>query len=263
MKIKARAAILTFLVLLMILLFSFCTGNESSKSLESRGKADEKILSIASASSLRFALSKISEEFEKESKARVIITFSSSGNLANQIKNGAPYDIFISANKLYVDQLSEEGFIESREKLLKGFIVIASRKSEVEINNLEDLRKKEIKKIAIANPEHAPFGFAAKEALERAGLWNELKDKIVYAESASQAMHYILTGNAEAGIIPLSLCTEELECVNISSELYSDVFLYLAIIKGSENKELAREFAAYLKSEKAREIFKDYGYELL
>lgn len=257
MKHKSKALILIFLVLIM--LSSFCTG----KSLAESKNEDEKTLSIAAASDLRFALKKISEEFEKENKARIIITFSSSGNLANQIKNGAPYDIFISANKLYVDELSESGFIESKKKLLKGFIVLAARKNGVKIENIEDLKNEEIKKIAIANPAHAPFGFAAKEALERAGIFEEIEDKIVYAESASQAMQYIITGNAEAGIIPLSLCTKELACTKISSELYTSIFLYSGIIKNSKNIELAKKFTEYLKSEKAENIFREHGYELL
>jgi len=229
---------------------------------------DKKELSVAAASDLRFSFTEIAESFEKEKNAKVILVFGSSGTLAAQIEKGAPYDLFFSANREYVEELKSEGMLEASfvGSYAKGFIVLAKKKnSSAELNDLEDLAKPEVKIIALANPEHAPYGRAAVEALKNRKIWAKVREKIVYAENIAQAEEYVSTGNADAAIIALSLAINnaDLTYVSIDPELYSPIAQYFGAIKNSKNKEIAQEFLEYLKSEKAKEVMRKYGYEHL
>jgi len=229
---------------------------------------NKKELSVAAASDLRPALTEISGSFEKEKDARVILTFASSGTLTGQIESGAPYDVYFSADRNYIEELKNKGLLESSliKNYARGFIVLAKKRDSItEITGLDGLLNSEVKVIALANPAHAPYGKAAVEALKNSGMWDNVKEKVVYAENAAQAEQYISTGNADAGIIALSLAlnNDRVEYVRIDQALYSSVIQSFGIVKNSKNRETALEFIEYLRSEKAKEIMKKYGYDTL
>ncbi|MFN0298814.1 MAG: molybdate ABC transporter substrate-binding protein [Burkholderiales bacterium] len=170
----------------------------------------EKALLIAAASDLKFALPPIVSRFESEFAQRVAVTLGSSGNMARQIQQGAPFELFFSADEALVHRLVETGHARDA-----GFVYAVGRLALYVSNasklapdeNLSDLQRnwKAVQKFAIANPEHAPYGRAASEALESLGLSALVKPKTVYGENVSQAAQFISTGAAQAGLIALSL----------------------------------------------------------
>lgn len=227
---------------------------------------EENELHIAAASDLRFAFEEIGKIFQEEQGVKVIYQFGSSGNLAQQIANGAPMDLFASANKKFIDDLIISGdIIEDTVALYAiGRIVLAINKnSNIEIESIEELLKDEIEHIAIANPNHAPYGLAAKEALESKGLWKSVEGKLVYGENVSQAMQFVKTGNAPVGIIARSVAhVKEIEYFLIDEELHKPLEQMLGVVKHSNNQELAKKFAAFINSPQGREIMESYGFNL-
>ena len=172
-------------------------------------RADDKIL-IAAASDLNFAMNKICHDFEKAHPGvKVEVSYGSSGNFYAQIKQGAPYDIFFSADASYPALLEEEGFAVKDQKRLYavGRIVLWIPKKSV-LNprrGLNIILEPGLKKLAIANPKHAPYGRAAEESLRYYGLWDKVQGKLVFGENISQTAQFVQTGAADAGIIAMSL----------------------------------------------------------
>ena len=206
----------------------------------------------------------IVQEFEKSTGVKVIISYGSSGMFAQQIENGAPFDLFVSANIGYLERLKKQGLIidDSIQTYALGRLVLAINKEDkATILNLKGLLNPEIRKVAIANPNHAPYGLAAKEALVKSGLWQELLPKIVFGENVRQTLQFIQTANAEAGIVALSIAdVSQISYTIIDEALHSPLKQTLAIIKKSNNKEDARTFIAYLNGPKGHAIMKKYGF---
>jgi molybdate transport system substrate-binding protein len=228
-------------------------------------KAGEKEpLIIAAASSLRFAFPEISKEFERNTGMKAIITYGSSGMFTQQIENGAPYDLFASANMAYIERLKNQNLLmnNSIKTYALGRIVLAvNKESGANISNLEGLLNPKVRKVAIANPDHAPYGLAAKEALVKSGLWQKLLPKIVYGENVRQTLQFIQTENAEAGIVALSIAdVSQISYTIIDEALHSPLKQALAVIKKSKNKEDARAFISYLYGPKGRAIMRKYGF---
>ncbi|MBI5286892.1 MAG: molybdate ABC transporter substrate-binding protein, partial [Deltaproteobacteria bacterium] len=167
---------------IVLVFFLLVTGHWS---LTTEVWAEPKTLTIAAAADLSFALKEIVQGFEREKGIKVILSFGSSGLLAQQIENGAPFDAFFSANAGYIERLKGKGLIISGSETLyaRGRIVLAvNRASGIKVERLEDLLNPNIRKVAIANPNHAPYGQAAKEALKSLNLWDRLIPKLVYGE---------------------------------------------------------------------------------
>ncbi|HEX9181365.1 MAG TPA: molybdate ABC transporter substrate-binding protein, partial [Burkholderiales bacterium] len=167
---------------------------------------------VAAAADLAFALPEIAAAFKRDTGREVKLSFGSSGNFARQIAEGAPFELFLSADERYVAQLQSQGRSEGAGALYgTGRIVLFVPKgSPLKVDpELRDLAAAagdgRLKKLAIANPEHAPYGRAAQDALESAGLWARVSDRLVLGENASQAAQFATSGGAQAGIIPLSL----------------------------------------------------------
>jgi len=220
---------------------------------------------VSAASDLTGAFKEIGKMYEKETGNRVVFNFGSTGMLAQQIEGGAPIDLFAAANKRYVDELEKKGLIipETKRVYAIGRIVLATPKGGVKLDSIEELLRPEIKRIAIANPSHAPYGMAAKEAMEKMGVWEKVKDKVVYAENIRQAMQYLETGNVDAAILAHSVIVgSDLNYTPISQELYSPIEQTLAVIKGSKNEKKARESADFITSQKGRIIMERYGFGL-
>jgi molybdate transport system substrate-binding protein len=223
-------------------------------------------LTVAAASDLTNAFEEIGREFQKATNTKVVFNFGSSGMLAKQIEHGAPVDLFAAANVDYVTQLEQKGLILSDTKKVyaRGRLVIwTSRNSGITIESLKDLTRSEIKRIAIANPEHAPYGMAARQAFERAGLWEAVKPKLVYGENIRQAMQYAQTGNVEVALVSLSLTAEsDGQWVLVPEELHNPLDQALAVMKATKNEAAARAFAAFIIGAQGQSIMKRYGFTL-
>lgn len=260
-----RCFILMSLVIAILVLSGINLGCNRGSSQEGENVVMPE-LHVAAASDLRFAFEEIAAIFEEEKGIKVVFQFGSSGNLAHQIANGAPIDLFASANKQFVDNLIASGDIipETKELYAIGRIVLAVNKNaNLNVNSLEDLLLDEIEHIAIANPNHAPYGLAAKEALETKGLWELIQDKLVYGENVSQTMQFVQTGNAPVGIIALSVANvEEIEYFLIDEELHNPLEQMLGIVSHSKNKDAAKAFAEYVNSPPGRVIMEKYGFYL-
>lgn len=234
--------------------------------LSCRRQTTQSDLTVAAASDLTNAFEEIGREFQKTTGTKVVFNFGSSGMLAKQIENGAPIDLFAAANVDYVTQLEQKGLIIPGTKKIyaRGRLVIwTARNSVVRIEKLADLTSSDVKRIAIANPEHAPYGIAAKQALEKAGLWDAVKTKLVFGENISQTMQYAQTGNVEVALVSLSLTAEnDGQWVLVPEELHSPLDQAFAVIKGTKNEAAARTFAAFIVGAEGQAVMKRYGFTL-
>ncbi len=226
--------------------------------------AGERKLTIAAASDLAFALKEIAEEFKRTTGQEVVISFGSTGNLTRQIENGAPFDLFFAANESYIKQLREGNYIvTSTEQLYgQGRIVLAVNKREgVKIEKLDSLLDPAVKRVAIANPNHAPYGTAAKEALISAGVWEGVKQKLVYGENIRQTLQFIQTGDAPVGIVALSVAnTDGIAYTVIEGNLHNPINQAVAVIRRSRLQDEALSFIELVKSPGGQRIMRRYGF---
>jgi len=228
--------------------------------------ASNKELTVAAAADLAPAFEELGREFQPTHKIKVVFSFGSSGLLAKQIENGAPMDLFAAANTDYIDQLDKQGLIvpDTRTIYARGRITLWTRKdSPQRIEKISDLTRPEVKRIAIANPDHAPYGMAAREALQRAGIWDSVKSKLVYGENIRQTLQYAETGNVEVAIVAQSLSLQsDGQWFLIPEELHRPLDQALAVIKGTKNEREAREFAQFVMGSEGRAIMRKYGFTL-
>lgn len=233
----------------------------------SRAPADPKAeIIVAAAADLAPAFEELGKQFEQETGTHVTFSYGSTGTLAKQIENGAPVDLFAAANVEFVDQLERTGLILPETKALyaRGRITIWTRAdSALKIERIEDLARAEVAHIAIANPEHAPYGKAAREALESAGIWKAVEPRLVFGENVRQTMQYAETGNADAAITALSLSVQSNgRWTLISEELHKPLDQALAVIKGARGELEARRFAEFINSARGRSTMRKYGFML-
>ncbi len=222
-------------------------------------------LIIAAAADLAFALREIAPLFEKEHRAKVTLTFGSSGQLAQQIQHGAPVDVFFAANETFVEDLRAKGAVlsDSMEPYAQGQIVLATQKSRPGLSTLEDLTRDDVKRVAIANPTHAPYGMAAREALMSAGVWPQVQPKLVYGENIRQALQFLQTGNVDAAILALSVAqVPEVQFTRIDPSLYKPIIQAAAVTTLSRYADLARAFIRFVNGPQGRPIMKRFGFLL-
>ncbi|WP_096198870.1 molybdate ABC transporter substrate-binding protein [Bacillus sp. FJAT-45350] len=220
-------------------------------------------LNVAAASGLLNLFTEIGDEFEEETGTKVIFSFGSSGQLADQIENGAPYDVFASANIDFINQLEEKEIVTSdmTNIFAVGRIGIATMAdNSLQVTSIEDLVNPEFKKIAIANPEHAPYGQAAREVIENAGLWDQLENKLVYGRNISDTLSYLETGNAEVSIIALSLVHDELDFLLLDGDMHHPIKQVITMSNRPSNEEQAREFIEFLIGPERRTIIENNGF---
>jgi molybdate transport system substrate-binding protein len=220
-------------------------------------------LTIAAASDLTPAFEEIGREFESAHKTKVVFVFGSTGLLTRQIENGAPMDLFAAANVSYIDELEGKGLIipDSKAVYARGRITLwTPEDSNLRLQGIADLTRPEVQRIAIANPDHAPYGLAAKQALENAGIWDRVKPKLVYADNIRQTLQFAETGNVEVAIVALSLSVQSKGRWSlIPEELHQPIDQALGIMKSTKNEAAAREFVAFVKGSQGQTILKKYG----
>ncbi len=193
----------------------------------------------------------------------MVFSFSSTGNLAQQIRNGAPFDVFASADATHIDQLVAEGYLQpgSPIEFARGRLVLmVANEAELSVRSISELKQPEITRIVIANPEHAPYGLAAYQALQRAGLWEELHPRIIYAETVHQAAQFVMTGNAPTGLVARSAAVDGRQAMfDVSPELYDPIRHVAAVILSSPNSFEASAFLEYLASPEAQPLLDQHG----
>jgi molybdate transport system substrate-binding protein len=226
-------------------------------------------ITIAAASDLTFALRDIAGRFEKESGQSVRMSFGSSGNFYSQIVNGAPFDLFFSADLEYPKRLEASGLAEpgSFYRYATGRLVLWLRAdSKIDVNSgLGVLLDPSIHKIAIANPAHAPYGRAAEAALKKADIYARVANKLVLGENISQAAHFVESGNADAGLLALSLAlapamTSAGSYYVVPENMYPPIDQGCVILKSSHQKTAAWEFLKFLKRPEIVDLMKQYGF---
>lgn len=225
-------------------------------------RAGEEIL-VAAASDLQFAFSELGKAFTEASGVEVRFSFGSSGQLAKQIVNGAPFDVFASANVGFVDEViaSGRGVASTKQTYAYGRIVIWSPKKRYA--TLAALLDPKIRYIAIANPEHAPYGLAAQQALQHARIYARVKRKLVYGENIADTLRLVQSGNADVGIVALSLAVVSGgRYSEIAPRRYKPLEQALVVTSTGERGVLAQRFTRFVMSEAGRRVMRRYGFLL-
>jgi len=233
------------------------------------GQAGE--LTVAAAADLSFAFKELVPTFEQQTGEHVKLTLGSSDNFYAQIQNGAPFDLYFSADISYPKKLEEAGLAVpgSLYPYAVGRIVLwTGNESRLDLSKgLEILREPTIKKIAIANPKHAPYGRAAVAAMEYFKVYDQVKDKLILGENISQTAQFIESGACDIGIVALSLALAPVmkaagQYWEIPATAHSPLEQGAVILKQSKNPEVARQFLEFIKSPHGQEIMKRYGFTL-
>jgi molybdate transport system substrate-binding protein len=224
---------------------------------------------IAAAADLRFAMDEIVALFTKSHPGnRIEVSYGSSGKFFAQIRNGAPFDLFFSADSELPEKLVQEGLaIPEVEPYALGRIVLWRPGSDAQPLTLANLPREENRRIAIANPKHAPYGMRAVEALKAAQVWDAVESRLVFGENIAQAAQFVQTGNADIGIIALSLALAPAfagkgNYTLIPADLHQPLRQGFVILKHGEDKALAKAFAAYFGNPEVRQIMSRYGFSL-
>jgi len=226
-------------------------------------------ITIAAAADLKFAMDEIVGLFDKAHPGDQVITiYGSSGKFQTQIRQGAPYDLYFSADIAYPVALKADGFAAGEvHPYALGRIVLWSPSRQANTLSLSDLADPAIRRIAIANPKHAPYGMRAEEALKKAGLWDKVEPKLVYGENIAQTAQFVQTGNADIGIIALSLAkSSELSRLGgyalIPDSLHQPLEQGFVITRRAAGNPLALAFSRFMASADARAIMIRYGFTL-
>jgi molybdate transport system substrate-binding protein len=216
---------------------------------------------IAAAADMQPLQNQLAAAFSRSTGGEVTFTFSASGSLAQQIRNGAPYDVYLSANDTFVQQLADAAYLFRDSVEVYGFGRIALWSKSGRIRTLADLTAPEVKHLAIANPVHAPYGAAAKAALTSQGYWDKLQPKVVYGENVEQTYQYAESGNADAAIIGWSLVVNK-GGILLPAAWHPRISQTGAVVKTSRHAELARRFMAFLIGKDGRAVLRQFGFDL-
>jgi molybdate transport system substrate-binding protein len=228
-------------------------------------------LRIAAASDLQFAMDELASRYQQQTEKKLTVIYGSSGNFYAQIQNGAPFDLFFSADLLYAQKLIDAHLADPDSLFVYARGQLALWAPSVAHLNLSQsgfaaLRDPRVQKIAIANPDHAPYGRAAVAALQRAGLYEQIKSKLVFGENISQAAQFAQSGSAQVGILALSLVlSPNMQSGDrwlIPADLFPTLDQAAVLLTVSPNKNEARAFLEFVKSDTAREVLLRHGFTL-
>jgi len=228
-------------------------------------------ITVAAAADLQFAMQDVAAQFQKETGKEVKLIYGSSGNFFQQLQNGAPFDMFFSANLDYAKKLEAAGLTEpgSYYQYARGRIVIwVPKDSQLDLSSdMNVLLNPSIKKIAVANPVHAPYGQAAVAAMQKEGIYDKVKDKFVLGENISQTASFVMSGAADVGIVALSLAVspnmkDKGRYFEVPAGDYPPIDQACVILGSSKNKDAARQFLSFIKTAVAADTMKKYGFDV-
>ncbi|MDR7414944.1 MAG: molybdate ABC transporter substrate-binding protein [Armatimonadota bacterium] len=228
-------------------------------------------LLVAAAADLRYAFEEVGQAFRARAGIPVTFSFGSSGQLAQQVENGAPFDAFFSANEAFVHRLAERGFVvpDSVQLYAVGRVVLwVRRESPLPVERgLSVLLDPRVRYVAIANPEHAPYGEAARQALVNGGVYDRVRPKLVYGENVSLTLQLVQSGNADVGIVALSLALAPPVARGgrfwlIPDRLHEPIRQAAGVVARSTQQEQARAFLAFVVGPAGRPVMRRYGFVL-
>ena len=233
---------------------------------------DVKEIAVAAAADLSTATQELARSYEKQTGVKVKLSFGASGSLTQQIENGAPFDVFFSADMDYPRQLISHADAEeaSLYRYAVGRLVLwtpADSTLDVEHRGLNILTDAQVKKIAIANPQHAPYGRAAVAAMNHVGLYDQVSDRLVMGENVSQAAQFVESGNAQVGFVALAFAAAPAmqgkgKYWQIPEEAYPPLDQGVVVLSHSRHKKEAAAFVEYIKTNEAASVFQKYGFVL-
>jgi molybdate transport system substrate-binding protein len=223
-------------------------------------------LTIFAAADLGPPFKEIVPQFERKTPAKLTLVLGSTGTLAQQIRNGAPADVFFAANERFIQEMGPEGLIllNTRTIYARGRIATVTLKSTaIHISDLRDLVNPQVKRIAIANPAHAPYGLAAQQALQAAGLWSSVQPKLVYGENVQQAVQFVRSGSADAGIVARSVAdTSDLDWKLVDQKLHEPLNQMAVVLTRAPQPALAMSFLEYVNGVEGRAVMRKFGFLL-
>src|SRR3984885_1411572 len=223
-------------------------------------------ITVAAAANLTEVSRTLWMEFEAQTKIHPIFSFGSTAELTTQIENSAPFDVFLAADAEHVDKLDAEHLLVPGSSAIYAVGVLAMwipPASKAHIEKIDDLKGNDVKVIALANPKLAPYGAAAVETLQHAGIWDQVKDKIVYAENINMAKQYGTSKNADAVFTAYSLVLKESgQVIQVDESLHTPIVQKLGLIARSQHHEWAQSFTTFLLTGGGRAILTRYGYKV-
>ncbi len=252
------------------MLAAFILLNPSSVRAQEKKTGPE--LVVAAAADLSTALQQIGDAYQKKTGVKVKLSFGASGALTQQIQNGAPFDLFFSADMDYPRQLIASGAAEGKSlyQYALGKLVLwvpADSALDVEHKGMNILLDASVKKIAIANPQHAPYGRAAVAALQHAGVYDRIAARLVLGENVSQAAQFVESGNAQAGFLALAHAvapgmTGRGKYWIVPTDAYLQLAQGVVVLSRSQHKKEAAEFLEYIKTKDSAELLQKYGFTM-
>ena len=235
-------------------------------------RAQNRELRVAAAADLKFAMGELAQRYEKQAAVKISVTYGSSGNFFSQIQNGAPFDLFFSADIEYPRKLQAAGLAEpgTLYGYAVGRIVIwMPAETRVDLAKLgwKALLLEDIQKVAIANPEHAPYGRAAEATLRHFGIYDQVSSRLVVGENISQAAQFVESGNAQAGLIALShalapAMKDKGRYWTVPLDAYPTLNQAAVVLSKSKQQDAARRFLEFLRSPEATSLLTGYGFSL-
>jgi molybdate transport system substrate-binding protein len=235
-----------------------------------RAESADRVINVAAAADLSAALKEVAANYQKRTGVTVNLSFGASGTLTQQIQNGAPFDVFFSADMDYPRQLIAAGQAESATlyRYAVGQLVLWVPKDsplDVEHKGMDVLLDPSVKKIAMANPQHAPYGRAAVASLKHYGLYEKVNDRLVLGENVAQAAQFVESGNAQAGFVALSHATAPAmqgkgKCWVVPAEAHPPLDQGVILISHSPHPKDAAAFLGFVKTEEAADLLRRYGF---
>lgn len=228
-------------------------------------QAEPQEITVAAAANLTDAFAELGKEFTARTGIRVTFSFGATADLARQIENGAPFDLFASADVEHVERLNSLGLVlpGTNRVYARGRLVLwIPPESKLTLGRLEELTRPEVERVAIAKPDVAPYGRAAVEALRALDLWTQVEPKVIYGQNVSQTRQYAATGNAEVAFLPRALVKpDEGRFLEVDERLHQPIDQVIAVLKDSPHHDAARRFVSYLLGPEGQTLLERYGYK--
>ena len=228
------------------------------------GQGQKPEVTVAAAANLNDVFQRVGPQFEAQTGIHPVFSLGSTAQLAQQIEHGAPFDVFAAADSKHVEELDQKGLVlkGSRAVYARGVLALwIPTPDKVHVSRIEDLVSNDVRVIAVAKPELAPYGQAAVEALQHTGIWGRVKSKVVYAANISVAKQYGTSNNADAVFTAYSLVLKETgKIVQVDESLHQPIDQALCIVADSKHLDAARKFADFLLAGKGKDILASYGY---
>lgn len=274
----AKISVVLSLVLSMILVMAGCgtaakdhtASQAADKNTPTSAAAKTVELTVSAAASMTEALEEIQEDYKtKYPNITLNFNFGASGALQQQIEQGAPADLFLSAAAKNMEALVDKQLIDANQQknvLSNELVVVVSADGQVPVAGFADLSKSDIKNIAIGIPESVPAGSYAKEALTKTNFWDSLQSKIVQGKDVRQVLQYVATGNADVGFVYKTdaLTSDKVKVAfAVDPATYTPVEYPIGIVKATKHRKEAENFYAYLQTQEALDVFEKYGFSVL